>query len=489
MSIIFNTIPVDIRTNTHHIEVDSSRAVQGVNRKKFKILVMGTRLSTGTVAELIPRQIRSGDQADQYFGIGSMLAESCRAAKVANKSTEMWACAIEPLTGGTAGTKTLTITGTTTADGNLALYVDGRFILVAIPSGTAQNAAAALINTAIQGHKDYSRLPYTTGVATNVVTFTMRWKGVGVGDVRVNYNDADATPAGMTATVAAGTAGAGNPDITSILTAIGGVWYDTFINPWNDSTNLGALETFLKGRFGGGPSGQKEGYAFSAVTGDFSTASSLGLARNSAFNVLMGANTSPTASWKWAAVVGAVESAETDPARPRQTLSLPGLLPAKPAELWEDDDRNTLLYSGVATHVVDDGGNVTIERLVTTYQKNSLSVPDPSFLDIETLRTLSFIRYDRRAGISLSFPRHKLTDDETVIAPGQPIVSPSTIRAHGLRQFQRWQELGLVEDFDQFSDEYIVIRDPNDVNRVQEQMGPNLINQFRGLSSQVQFIL
>ena len=180
---------------------------------------------------------------------------------------------------------------------------------------------------------------------------------------------------------------------------------------------------------------------------------------------------------------------ETDPARPRQTLSLPGCLPAARTSIWTQTERNTLLFDGMATHVVDQSGAVTIERLVTTYQTNSLGVSDVAFLDVTTLRTLAALRFDRRSAVALAFPQHKLMADGAEIPPGQAIVTPLTMRAHGLAQFERWQQNGWVEDFEQFADEYIVIRDPDDVNRLTEQMSPNLVNQFRGLSGQFQFLL
>ncbi len=491
MSVPFNSIANNIRTNTHHVEFDASRAVQGAQLKPSKAIIFGIRLTAGTVAELDPRRILSGDQADAYFGVGSQLAEMCRAWKQANSSTEVWACGINALSGGTAGTKTLTVTGPATATGNVHLRIAGKFYVpVAVTSGDAQNAIATAIDTAIKAHADYSRMPFTSSVSTNVVTLTMRWKGVDVADARVNYLTEEQLPSGVSIAIAAAVAGAGNPDVNSIITAIGDVaWYDTIVMPWTDSTNLTALETELAARWGGMQ--QIDGQSYSAVTGSHATATTLGSARNSPHSTIMGANTSPTPPWIWASVLGAVCAFEPDPARPLQTLPLPGVLPAAASALWGQSDRNLLLFDGISTHVADPSGNITIERVISTYQTNAQGVPDVAFLDVEPKRTLSAIRYDARSSVSLRFPRHKKAKDGAKLPAGQPIVTPNTLKAHLISRFDIWADLGWVEaaSKEQFVKELLVEEDPGDVNRLVAQLGPDLMNQFRGLSAQIQFIL
>lgn len=487
----FQTITPGIRTVTNHAEFDTSRAVQGVNARRNKILVLGRRLPSGSADKLVPKQVLSGDQAEAYHGTGSELAEMVRAAKKANSQTEMWSCSIDPLSSGTAGTKTITITGPATADGTIQLRIAGRFYVpVAVSAGDVANAIATALNAAIQAHPEYLRMPFTSSAASGVVTLTMRWKGVETADARVNYYPSEQSPAGVTVVIAAGVAGAGNPDVTQILDAIGDVvQYDSIVMPFTDPANLAALETELKSRWGG--MRQNDGVAFAAVTGSHAMATTLGTSRNSAFLCLMAANTSPTPSWIWAAVVAAVEAAEPDPARPRQGLTLPGVLPATPTELWGQADRNLLLYSGCATHVVDSGGNVAIERLITTYQSNSLGVPDTALLDIETVRTASFIRYDGNVSVSLSFPRHKLAKDGVPLPVGQPIVTPRTMRGFFDGKYDQWTALGLVEGAakEQFTTELVVQIDSTDPNRLVAQAGPDFVNQFRGLSMQWQFIV
>jgi len=47
----------------------------------------------------------------------------------------------------------------------------------------------------------------------------------------------------------------------------------------------------------------------------------------------------------------------------------------------------------------------------------------------------------------------------------------------------------LIENLDDFIDNLIVERDISDVNRINVLLSPDLINQFRVLAGQIQFIL
>ena len=153
------------------------------------------------------------------------------------------------------------------------------------------------------------------------------------------------------------------------------------------------------------------------------------------------------------------------------------------------EERNLLLYDGLATFFVDSGGVVRIERAITTYQKNVYGLADPSYLDVNTPATLSYLRYSTRARITQKFPRHKLADDGTRFGPGQAIVTPSIIRAELLALFRELEEKGLVENFDQYKADLIVERDADDRNRLNVLSPPDLINQLRIFAEQIQFIL
>jgi len=486
MSLSFNAIPIDIRTPGQYIEFDATRAVQGLPAIQHKILVIGQRLTAGSVAAGVPVRVLSAAQAEENFGRGSMLSAMLAALKAANSYTECWAVALDDLVGGVVATGTVTMAGTPTEAGTLNLYIAGQVVRVGVASGDTPTTVAAAVVAAVNAN---TALPVTAANAAGVVTLTVRHKGeVGNGlDVRANYYDGERVPNGLTVTVVAMSGGTGNPDVQTAITAIGDEQFHTVVAAYTDAPNLVKIEALLATRFG--PMVQKEGHAFVAAAGTFGTISTLGDSRNSPHLSIMAAGKSPTPVYVWAAVAGAVDAYEPDPARPRQTLPLPGLLPPAVKDRYTRDERNLLLYDGIATTVVDAGGQVLIERLITTYKTNGQGVADISYLDVETLRTIAYLRFSVRSRIGLKFPRHKLANDGTRYGAGQAIVTPNVIRAELVSLFAEWEAAGLAEGMAQFKRDLIVERSGTDPNRVDAIIPPDVVNQFRVFAAQVQFRL
>lgn len=481
----FNAIPVGIRTPGQYIEFDHNRAVQGLPAIAHKILVIGQKLASGAVAANTVIRVFGAADTEVAFGRGSMLAGMVIALKAANRFTDAYAIAVDDLGAGVAAGGKFTFTGSATAAGTLNLYLGGVRVQVGITAGMtvaqAATAAAAAINLV-------TALPATAAATLGVVDVTFRHKGeAGNGyDLRANYGFGESAPAGLVVAVTAMSAGAGNPDIASVIAAIGDDQYHTIITPWTDAANLTALEAELSRRWG--PMVQKEGQAFGAASGTVGGLTTLGNTRNSQHLTMMGAGKSPTPSWIFAAVTGAVDAFEPDPARPRQTLALTGCLAPAESDRQTREERNALLHEGLSTYTVDAGGIVRIERLITTWQVDGNGDADTSFLDIETLRTVAYLRTSVRVRIADRFPRHKLANDDTLFGPGQAIATPSLIRAELLHLFREWELAGLAEDFEQFKAELIVERNATDPNRVDALIPPNTINQLRVFAAAIQFI-
>lgn len=487
--ISFNAIPIDIRTPGQYIEFDNSRAQRGLPAVTHSILVIGNRLAAGAVAAGVPTQILSTEQSDAAFGQASQLAEMLRALKAANRTTKCVAIALDDLGGGAAATGSVLVGGGATAAGTLVLYIGGQRVSVGV---SAANTAANIATAIVAAIAAMPTLPVTAvvdGVTPAKVNFTAKHKGVFTNniDLRANYQSDDVLPAGVTATFTAMSGGAGNPDIATAIAAMADTQYDTIVMPYTDATNLTALETELARRWG--PLVQQEGQAFAGASGSFATLTTLGESRNSPHVSIIAAGASPTPPWVWAAVSAAIDAAEPDPARPRQTLPLPGLLPPADADRFNREERDLLLHSGIATTVTDSGDVVHVERTITTYQESAGGEADISYLDIETMRTLAYLRITLRARIALRYPRHKLADDGTVIAPGQAVVTPKMARAEILHLWREWEAAGLVEGYAQFDAELIVERNASDPNRLDALLPPDVINQLRVFAGLIQFRL
>lgn len=486
----FNTISATIRRPGAYVEVSSVNATTGLAQEKRRVLVIGQRLAaTATIAALVPTLITQPAQAVQAFGRGSMLAQECAALARTNKSTaEVWAVALDDLGAGVKATQTLTVTGAATGAGTLALRIADTAVPIGVATGDTPTAIAAKIVAAITALPD---LPCTAAAVAGVVTLTANHKGVCGNDidVRANYNVGDAYPAGVSIAVAVGTAGTGNPSLDALWDVLGEVKYHTIVLPYTDAANLTSIETELLDRWGG--MRMIEGQAWAATRQAMSDAAALGTSRNSPLVSILPMQGALTPTWQIAAAyAGVAETAlSIDPARQLTTLALTGVSPPATADQFTPDERELLLHDGMSTFMVDSGGNVLVERAISTYQKNAYGLPDVAFLDVTTPATIAYLSFTLRDRISTKFPRHKLVDDGTPIAAGQPTVSPSIVKAEEIALAGEWVEAGLIEDLDGFIAGVIVQRSATDVNRVDSVLPPNLVNQFLVFAGQIAFVL
>lgn len=488
MTISFNSIPVSLRVPGAYIEIDASRALSGLYQVNNRVLLVGQKLAAGNVPALTPTKIVTADQAITAFGRGSMLARMAKAAKAADGFSEMWAIALDDPGAGVAATKIITVTGTATEAGTIALMVAGQAVAVpVIATNTAAQVATAIV-TAIGALPD---LPVTAANAAGVVTLTSRHKGTcGVDiDVRHSFYQGEALPAGVALAIAAGAAGTGDSDYATLWPVIGDDDFRTIILGNVNTAILNAVEIELDSRWG--PLRMLESIAYGAVRGSQGTAAAFGNGRNSELVSIVGTGVSPTPPWEWAASYGATVGyySAIDPARPFNTLALPGVIGPATTGRFTRAERELLLKDGIATWRAGPSGEITIERAITTYQLNAQGIEDIAFLDVNTPLTLAFLRQAVRARILAKFPRHKLAGDDARFSPGQAIVTPRVIRAELVALFGEWEEAGLVENIDQFTADLIVQRNAGDPSRVDALIPPDIVNQFHVFAAQVQFRL
>lgn len=486
--ISFNEIPSNIRVPLCYIEFDNSAAVTGTPPTLHKTLLLGIRASTGQVPAGEPFRITSNNAAEAAFGRGSMLAEMAISFIKANAFADLWALAVDDDPDGVRAEGEIAPVGTVAQTGQIALMIAGTSVRVTVKAGDTAEVMAKKISDAINAN---DRLPVSAKVSEQVVKLTAKWSGETGNDidVRLNYYTGELLPLGIDVTITPMGKATGNPDLANAITAFGDTWWNHMVNPFTDTLNLNLMRDELKERWGALK--MIDGICWMAKRGTLAQTSSFGLSRNDYLFSTMPTGLSPHPPYLWASTVAAVAvgSLSIDPARPLQTLQLPGILPPSIGDRWQLNERNLLLYDGISTFNVDTGGNVQIERMITMYRENAFGDPDPSYLDVETIATLSYLRYATRVRITQKFPRHKLAEDGIRVSAGQAIVTPSIIKAELLALFTEQEFAGLVEDFDTFKETLIVERDKNDRNRVNVRSNPDLVNQFRTYAHSIQFIL
>lgn len=488
MAISFNDVPTNLRIPFVAAEIDNSLAASGPAELAYRGLIIGQKTAAGTATANTIVRVTNVNQALTYGGRGSMLHRMAIGWFAANKSTDVYLGVLADNGAGVLATKTVTFTGPATAAGTVNLYVGGVLTQTAVASGDTATTVAAAVAATITANLD---LPVTAAPVAGVVTTTARNKGT-VGqdlDLRVNYVDGEATPAGLTVVIANGVSGITNPSLTSLIAAMGDIWYNIIAHPYTDATSLTAIETELHSRFG--PMRMIDGLAITSAPGTISTLGTLGLTRNSQHSCIVSqpGENPVTPPSEFAAEVAATLAyyGAIDPARPFQTLQLTNAkLPAE-ADLFTDAERNLLLYDGIGTTKFSAGGIVRIERVVTTYQTNSAGAPDTSFLDSNTMLNLMYLRYSFRVRIPSRYPRHKLADDGTRIASGQAIITPKLMKAECVAWFHEMEELGLVEGFEQFKRDLVVERNLTNRNRIDIVLPPDLINQLMTTAVKIQF--
>lgn len=487
MPISFKKIPALLRVPSVYIEFDNSLANNA--DPNFKILVIGQRLSSGTVAEGVPTRVTSPNQAEEYFGRGSMLAEQLTALFDANQWMNITAIALDEAVAGAVASGTIAITGSATSTGTLALYIAGKQVNVGVTASDDATAIGDAIAAAINAD---TTLPVTAANVTGTVTLTARWKGETGNDIdiRTNYYG-EQLPKGITVTITDMAGGTSNPDIATAIAAMGDEWYNWIVCPFTDTSNLVALETELDDRWG--PTRQIGARAFTAFRGNHSETVTHGDNRNNPHVSCMGTNIAPQPPYIWAAVnaVIAAASLSIDPARPLQTLKLTGIMAPAIETRWTDAERNLLLFDGIATHKVGPDGSVMIERQITMYQVNAANIADDSYLDITVPETLERIRFEQRQLFSSKYPRHKLAEDDARIGAGQAVMQPKLAKAELLALYRSQENKGWVQDYEGYKQSIVCeIGDGiggGDRNRLNIQDSPKLVGQYRVHAQQVQF--
>lgn len=226
------------------VSVSLASARLPVANSAQRVLLCGQSLSTGSAVDgAWVQNIGNAGEEVALFGADSMLADMVRAFKQVAPQVRCDAIAVRD-SGSTKRVVGIGITGTSTAAGTLTFRVGraGREFNLAVASGTAAatvlSAAATLLNA------DTS-LPFDVTVVSTTLTFTAVHAGTVANELGIEVSG---TVAGLTVgTPTQSVAGATDPTLTSILSAIGDTRYHGIVWAWAGAT--GALTDLLDSRF------------------------------------------------------------------------------------------------------------------------------------------------------------------------------------------------------------------------------------------------
>ncbi len=487
-TISFNEIAYDIRRPSIQIEIAANYSNIGLIDFPTRALIMGQMLPGASGQPATVYQIYRIGQGTALFGAGSMLAAQCDKFVAANPNTPLYAIGALPAAGATVATGTLTLSGALTSNATVPFYVGGRPYPVVLPQGSTLATQAATIAALINADpKSY----VTAASAGAVVTLTARQGGAYGNALPISIGTGGdyVAPAGSWACAIGPMAGgAGDPDITPLLTAIANDWYTDVQTGWADTIGLGNLNAEAEARYT--VSGRKDMTVYVGYSRSLGTALAANAESNSRFVSRVPQYGSVNPPWEWAAVYMAVASFQfdNDPSRQLRGLALPGLIGPAPKSQYLPNDREQLLRNGYSTFTVQRDGTVTIERAISSYQTSSLGVPDTAWLDLMTAKTMTRIRYDWASYLGLTYPRAKLADDDAPAALYSDVVAtPRRIWNSWAGRCQLYERLAWIEGAKATSAQASFVRDVSDRNRVNARQLVNVIGNFMVFAARLEF--
>lgn len=493
-NITYDTIPGNLPLGGVFLEIDPSQALGNLVNAERKVLIIGQRLPEGTTPAKTPVRVLSQADAEQKFGRGSMLHNMFGAVQAFIDETglvDVYAVALDDNEAGVAAKATVTLGGQVVTPRTMKLYIGGKQIQIAASLNDTAAALATKLSAAINADKT---LPVSAAAAEEVLTITAKHKGEASNGIEVacTYYDDDLLPTGVSCTISDGgklAGGTGNPKVAEALAAVSEDWFYSVASPYNDEENIKALEHDFDGRWGG--MDMRTAHGFLAMDGTHGELTTAGNKRNSAHTTIWGLKNCPT----WTAVRAAALAVTcqyygaADPALPLKSVKVPGVLAPRLKDRLSYNERTLLVRDGISTTTVSRDGNTYLERVVTTYQENAAGIADSSLSSLETKWTVDYYRYVVRTQIALKFPRHKLVDDGTNIAPGQKFVSPQIVNDLITAIEADLEAAGIIEQTEQSRKRRKVVRSLTDPDRINAVLPPNLVNQFRTFAASVQYKL
>jgi len=495
----FDEIPYDRLEPGTFLEVRPNYRNIGLVPYPVRVMLILHKLPTGTLEPGETRQITSENDGDILAGIGSIGSDQVRAFVKANKTTPVYATALDDDDASTKAEGSFTFAGGVSLSVTLRAKIKNHQVrFTALASDTVAQMAtklAAAINQAV--------LPVTAAADAGVVTVTCRHGGEVGNDIDLRMDtEAQPVPDGLSITIDPMSDGTGNPDVTEALDALAGEWFTQFQMPWNDHSNVEAMAEEVRIRYRA--LSKLDVHAFVGKNGTFGELANYGDQWNSPFVTVCGVYNTPTAPWEISATACGISSFHltNDPARQLRSLVMPGFEAPDSEDQFSEEEQDFLLRHGISTfdHLPD--GATTISRMITTYKVSNLGVSDRAWMDIMVPATMSRIRYDWSAYVSLLYPRAKLVPDEESAAfltkpsngnldddqaEGNAIVTPRRMHASWAARCKLYGELVWIQQVNRTVSESRFSIDVSDDNRLNSNQQVKIAGNLMVLAGALEF--
>jgi phage tail sheath gpL-like len=393
--------------------------------------------------------------AVRVYGVSDLIAAAGRgsmAALIAAKifPTFLAVYWVPVADGTTAAVTTTVVNGACTTAGVISLYVAGQRLQIPVALSDTAIAIGTNITNAINAALD---LPVTASGSTATSSITARNKGIWGNDMTLKM-DIQAGDLAAEPTITGGitlnafTTGAGNPDITAALAALGDTWYTKLIIPYNDAGTTTAVAAAGTAR---DDPGVKR--PFKAIFGNIMTSANFISALagyNSTWMDFYPVEASPSIPFEIAAAA-AIAYAERDQGTPGRTgagLLLDGIRAGAVAN-WTGATREAVVAAGGCTTTWDATGVVRINDCFSTYKTNSQGAADPLYGPSEVVCNIQVKVYSLDTLFSSDpFISGIVVDDKAVTGVAYAI-RPKTCKAYIIRLIDElWVPNALTKNRD-----------------------------------------
>lgn len=497
MAVSFNTIPANNPVPLFYAEMDNSAA--NTTQTSAPSLLIGMALPDADIPLNQLVIMSSADMAKKLAGRGSQLARMVAAYRQVDPFGEL--CVIAVTDDGEAASGTLTVSGTATDAGSVNLYIGTIRVQTTVATNDTGLQVAQSLMASINKNAD---LPVTAeyvatsgGDVQGTITLTAVNGGAVLNNLPLTLNyygtaSGETVPPGLSIQLGKMAGGAGDPDLSQAVAAMGDEPFDYIGLPFSDSASLQTMALEMNDSSGRWSYiRQLYGHVYTAKTGTLSELVTFGDLLNNQHITVAGYEAeiqTPVDELVGYRLARDAVFLRIDPARPTQTGELTGALPAPTGKRFTITEHNSLLTHGIATAYTETGV-LRIQRDITTYKTNAYGVADNSYYDSETLHTSAYVLRRLKSVITSKYGRHKLANDGTRFGPGQAIVTPAVIRGELSAIYRQLEREGIVENFDLFQKYLIVERNANDPNRLDVLFPPDYINQLRVFAVLNQFRL
>lgn len=442
-----------------------------------RMILLGHGTSVGTLADGGIALCGSVEQARALAGRGSMLESMFIRTRRNAPLQEIWLGRVAEAT--TAQVRTITVGTPPAAGGQGVLSIAGEEVVVNVAAGDNAATVAAALSAAINAYFNpitKISLPFTASVASNVVSITARHKGTYAAGIDVHVPVLDGLNAftGLF-TLAVGTAGAGVPDVASVLAAMGDDPFEIVVSAFGDDANrlkLDNLHSSTSGRWSYAE--QLYGHVFYPRTDTVANLATAGLARDSwhisLIPLMPAAAGMARPDYEFVAAVVAriapfFDGGSNGLVSVNQSgLEVADMIAPRDRNYWPDlPTRDGLLKSGVSTWKVDRSGRILIDKIITQ-QQTTLGVPDTALRDIQAVYQITYALKYFRAALAFEHSNKAIVDDNP--ANLDALRTVKDIRATLVNSTIELQQRGVLEASNAVIDDISVTRNVDNPNRV-----------------------